>query len=219
MKTYNYKEYKEIKNTYKKYIAENQKKFKNNIMNMSFEELKESYYIKDLTKAQKQKSEKEIRKIIIEKNIKENTKRLEKFFKQCDEIAKAETPKNIIISVSWAKSKTWGANPHAEVWASGFYTIGSASGCGYDKLSTAIAIAFNKNNSILKLIYTNYEKALRKNKNISIRESVGYGLGYITPSFDGGVGYSCFRNFFHNIGAKVNTWTEGKNWDSMTIEF
>jgi hypothetical protein len=214
----NYKDFKEIKAAYKREVLNNQKKFKNYILNMDFNELQSRYYFKDLTKKQQQKSEKEVKKAIIEKEQKENNKRIEKFFKKCDDILKAEAAKNITISVSWVNNSTWGKNPHAEVWAGGQYTTGKASGCGYDKLSTAIAAAFNQNESILKLVFVAYEKALRKNKNISIREAVGYGLGYQYPSFEGGVGYSCFSNFFQKLGAKTNTWQEGKTWDSMTIE-
>lgn len=53
----------------------------------------------------------------------------------------------IDISVHWAKNRSWGWNPHAEAWvcfadkqygSRSAYGEGSASGCGYDKRSTAI---------------------------------------------------------------------------------
>lgn len=52
----------------------------------------------------------------------------------------------IAIDVNWKKSRTWGHNPTAEVWAtlSGVrsdYGTGHASGCGYDKRSTAVCSA------------------------------------------------------------------------------
>lgn len=42
------------------------------------------------------------------------------------------------INVDWHRSRMWGSNPRAEVWANlagirGDYTNGTVSGCGYDK--------------------------------------------------------------------------------------
>lgn len=57
----------------------------------------------------------------------------------------------INISVNWTKSRTWGANPHAECWfrfedavygSRSSYSEGRASGCGYDKRSAAVQEAF-----------------------------------------------------------------------------
>jgi len=215
-----YKEFSTIKANYKKWVLNNLKDFKKEINSKNKDQLKELYIFRQLTEKQQAKTVKEIKKILIDKEVKKANERIDIFFKQCDIIAQVEPAKNIIISVSWAKNRTWGANPTAEVWSGGTYTTGHASGCGYDKLSTAIAEALNKNNNILNLLYNTYEKELRKNKNISLRDSIGYGSGYYgIPSFDGGVGYSCFRSIFQKLGAKTNTWQEGKNWDSMTIEF
>lgn len=216
----NYKEFLTIKSNYKKEALNNLKDFKKEINAKSKEQLKELYIFKQLTEKQQAKTIKEIKKILIDKEVKKVNNKIDVFFKQCDIIAQAEPSKNITINVSWAKNRTWGANPTAEVWSGGNYTTGHASGCGYDKLSTAIAEALNKNNNILNLLYNAYEKELRKNKKISLREAIGYGSGYFgIPSFDGGVGYSCFRSIFQKLGAKTNTWNEGKNWDSMSIEF
>lgn len=215
-----YKEFKEIKAKFKKEVLKDQKQFKNDLKNNSIEKIKSWWIFDKLTKKQKEKTAAEVRKILIEKRIKEDSKRIESFNNKCDEIAKAEPCKNINISVSWAKNRTWGANPTAEITAGGQYTTGSASGCGYDKLSSAISYALNKNNSVLNRLYNAYEKELRKDKEASLRESIGYGCGYgARPAFNYGVGYGCFRSIFAKLGAKVNTWQEGKNWDAMTIEF
>lgn len=57
----------------------------------------------------------------------------------------------INISVNWTKSRTGGANPHAECWlcfedaeygSRSSYSEGRASGCGYDKRSAAVQEAF-----------------------------------------------------------------------------
>ncbi len=80
---------------------------------------------------------------------------------QLDEVATAADLNHISVSVDWVRSQTWGYNPRVEVRTNtGFFT-GSASGCGYDKESAAIADAFNKSNSILKALYTLKETALR----------------------------------------------------------
>ena len=60
---------------------------------------------------------------------------------------------DIKISIEWKKSATWGANPHGEAWLSfidkdghrnsKYVTFGGVSGCGYDKLSTAVAGCLN----------------------------------------------------------------------------
>ena len=57
----------------------------------------------------------------------------------------------IVISVNWTKSRTWGSNPYAECrfyfedaehGTRGAYSEGRASGCGYDKRSAAVQEAF-----------------------------------------------------------------------------
>lgn len=57
----------------------------------------------------------------------------------------------INISVTWAKSRTWGSNPHAECrfyfedaeyGTRSAFSEGRASGCGYDKRSAAVQGAF-----------------------------------------------------------------------------
>ena len=197
---------------------------KNNIATVkakSKNELLDSWYYRNfLTKKQQEKTEKEIKLIIVEKLKMESLKRLTDFFNKCDEIEAAPDLKEIVINVSWVKNYTWGLNPHAEIWAAGKWTTGKASGCGYDKLSSAIASALNQNYSILKLLYSKYNKILAKNKNAELREAIGYGCGYNQkPYFDGGVGYSCFKQIFEKLGAKVNTWQETKTSDAMYISF
>ena len=184
-------------------------------------ELLDSWYYRNLlTKKQQEQPEKEMKKLLIEKLKNESQHRLNNYFKKCDEIAAAPDVKDIVITVSWVKNQTWGLNPHAEIWAAGRFTTGRASGCGYDQLSAAIANALNQNYSILKLLYLKYNKILAKNKIIDLREAIGYGCGYNQkPYFDGGVGYSCFKNIFDELGARVNTWHETKTSDSMYISF
>lgn len=214
-----YKEFKQIKSNYKKDILKEQKEFKNMILTKPFEEVVKLWIYDKLTKKQKERSNKEVRKILIDKRIKEDNKRILEFFAKCDQIANTEPCQNISISVSWSKNRTWGYNPTAEIRAGGQFTTGTASGCGYDKLSSAVSYALNKNNSILNRLYNAYEKALRKNKEISLREAIGYGSGYKYPYFEYGVGYICFKSIFDKLGAKFNIWQGGKNFEAMIIEF
>ena len=208
-----YNNYKEIKKAYKNMIM----KSYNFIKNQSIEEIKSSYlWSNGLTQKQKQLKPREQKKLLLAKELKAANKKIELFNEKCDTIAKTEPVKWLHISVNWSKNKTWGMNPHAET-RTGEYHTGSASGCGYDKLSSAIANALNQDYKVLKRLYNRFEEALRKNKNI--RDFVGYGSGYTIPYFEGGVGYSSFRSIFKNLGAKVNTWNEGKIYDDMIIEW
>ena len=124
---------------------------------------------------------------------------------------------NFSTCVEWSKNPYWGMNPHAEIWGNGYFT-GSASGCGYDKLSSAIADALNKNYSALKLVYNLYEKELRKNPNAT-PHTVNYGMGYLYPYYEGGVGYSCFSQIFKKAGAKVNEHLATNTSNIMIIKF
>lgn len=54
------------------------------------------------------------------------------------------------INVDWHRSRMWGSNPRAEVWANlrgvrSDCTNGTASGCGYDKESAAVDSALEDN--------------------------------------------------------------------------
>lgn len=56
----------------------------------------------------------------------------------------------ISINIEYKRNRTWGWNPTATVTASldgvrTDTTTGTASGCGYDKLSAAVCAAFRKN--------------------------------------------------------------------------
>lgn len=221
-----YKEFKEIKREFarvqKKYAQDNISTL--NGLKESTNELLSRWWVKDrTTPTQRAKAlkgiitTKELKKIVADKIKREANKKIEEFNFKCDEIAQAQDIKSITIRVDWVKSATWGMNPHAESLTSNGYFFGTASGCGYDKLSTAVASALNQDISILKRLYNAFEKALRKG--VAPCEAVGYGSGYTYPYFEGGVGYGSFKNIFDNLGAKVNQWNETKTSDFMYIEF
>jgi hypothetical protein len=190
---------------------ENKKELKKAISNLNKAKKEDFtnlwYYSEKLTKRQKEKLTKsEQKEIIRNKIIKEYDGRLRKDLKRIDTIENANN--NIIsitINVDWVKNPTWGYNPHAVVYTNnGDMTEGRASGCGYDKESTAIAEALNKNNDILKLLY------IAKNKKMTAKKTnnhdlLGYGSGYgVLPYFEGGVGVSSLLYIFRKLGYKIS---------------
>lgn len=158
----------------------------------------------------------------VKKAIERNNKKVDKEtaakIARLETIAAAPDLNYISINVEWKKSSVWGHNPHAEARDNkGIYTYGTASGCGYDKESSAVASALNANNSILKILYTIKENALKDGKtdkdktactNRDNRDCCGYGAGYSAmPYFEGGVGVNCFWAILKKAGFQVNT-----NW-------
>ena len=152
--------------------------------------------------------------------------------KQRAEIAahKAQRPvKSLTINIEWKKSRTWGHCPaaYAEVhFQDGSFTrsrVYRASGCGYDKESTVIAECFNE-----YLRYKLYEKhELKSNINgETVNHPYGvyyYGAedqqpddrGYISrPSYNGGVGTSCYYDIAKFIGGKFEHLAGGNSFDA-----
>ncbi len=122
----------------------------------------------------------------------------------------------ITITVVWKKSRMWGYNPTAESYVKGIehLTSGSISGCGYCKLSTAVAEVLNQIPQFLQLMYK------LKNTRYKFRnhELFGYGSGYdILPKFEGGVGVSCYDKIFKTIGYRFSTLASGKYFDVYSI--
>lgn len=132
------------------------------------------------------------------------------------------------VSVTWAKSRTWGANPTAELLDNhGVRTMGHASGCGYDKESAAIAEAMNENPSALRILYELGEKALERGESPKSKTAcsgyhwgccIGYGAGYdVLPYYEGGVGSSCFWSILQKAGYTVRHAGGGRMFDCWTF--
>lgn len=123
---------------------------------------------------------------------------------------KVEMPEIISILVEWKKSSVWVYNPYATVKIGSATFKGSASGCGYDKLSASIANAFNKSYRIQKILFEIKEKALQEGETGNNHNIIGYGAGYgAMPEFEGGVGMSCFINILQKAGYRYNiTYTD-----------
>lgn len=152
--------------------------------------------------------------------VKQEEKHLTKYYlKKIDQLNAISNNKQnieeITISVEWKKSRTWGANPTATVRvtysdkSTNMYT-GTASGCGYDKESAAISVALNQSNALLKLLCNVKDKDANKTNH----EVLGYGSGYgFIPTFEGGVGVSCYYDIFEKIGFKLVHISSGKTFD------
>lgn len=146
---------------------------------------------------------------ITNKRKREINREIEKRFDRLREVEEVEAPAAVAIVVEWHNSRTWGANPHARVSAERRATYGSASGCGYDKESAAIADAFNQNSEVLKILYDHAEAG------------GAFPYGAITfaglPSFDGGCGVSCFYQIFEACGYTFRQVASGKMFDVYEI--
>ena len=199
------------------------------IKNLTSDEMKELYGIfkNFATKTVYKKyqdgeiTEKQAKAQTIEQVKKEAAKNLKKNLDKITEIENAKDVQDLEIFIDWKKSYTWGWCPRAYIRShlldeqkDHYYerTEGYASGCGYDKLSSAIASALNDSNAALKLLYTAEEKRLKKAINglkTSRRDFIGYGSGYGSmPYFEGGVGYSSQESIFENLGFKTKTITD-----------
>ena len=114
------------------------------------------------------------------------------------------------IKVEWKKNPTWGYNPTAEVWTSGFYyDKGSASGCGYDKESAAIESALRDSPSLQKFIIHNLSK-LKDKYGVETR----YGLAHLSIS---GKGVSTLLDLFRGMKDWEITEMHGSMFDGYEI--
>ena len=160
--------------------------------------------------------------------IKQTDKRTAAAIERLETYENAPTLKSVTISVEWKRSRTWGANPTATAtYYNGRYgqTTGTASGCGYDKESAAVADALNKIPSAMKALCECKENAIKAGKqaraewNDSNADVIAYGAGYgAIPYFEGGVGMSSTRKVLEAAGYKCTHETHGKYYDYYCFE-
>lgn len=166
----------------------------------------------------------ELRSYLISRKEKATYKEIERQIAHIKAVENVGKLLEVKISVEWKNNRTWGANPTAECWASflnneGEYNSvyvksGSIGGCGYDKLSTAVAECLNQVNAVLRPLYL-LKDAHQTEKN---HEFLGYGSGYgILPNFEGCVGVSCYPRIFEKVGYEFKTIASGKTFDVFTI--
>lgn len=213
--------YKELKELKKRVIQSKKESTRSTIRNMfeNWEEFTACWWYKEnITPTKAKESKTRQREFLIKKLKRQEEKYINEQINKIDEVNQAEPVRYLSIICEWWRSSTWGMCPSVET-RSGEYHIGGASGCGYDKLSSAIAQALNQDKRVLKRLYTLAEKGLRQGKK-TFHEIIGYGSGYGSlPYFEGGVGYTCFKSMFDKMNATVNTWSEGKTSDHMRIEW
>ena len=142
---------------------------------------------------------------ITNKRKREIDREIAKRFERIHEVEEVEAPAAVSVVVEWYKSRTWGMNPRARVAAERVATYGSASGCGYDKQSAAIASAFNQNPEMLKILYDHAEAG----------EAFPHGVRVWAglPSFDGGCGVSCFYSIFEACGYTFRKVASARRFD------
>ena len=172
-------------------------------------------------------SKEEVEQLAIKRATKAIDKETAAQLEKLERIAAAPVLEFVSISVDWKRSATWGMNPSVEVNTNTGHYFGSASGCGYDKESSAIAEALNACDSVLKVIYDYKEKQLAEGKTDTSRTScsgrdnrdiIGYGAGYAAmPYFEGGVGASCFWSILQKCGFKT-IGNHSKHSDFYNIE-
>lgn len=126
----------------------------------------------------------------------------------------------IEIYVNWTKSRTWGYNPTATVYATDTNNVtrkatGSASGCGYDKRSTAVSEALNSISGLKKMLCETKNNAMCENdvenavNNTSNEKYIAYGAGYgAIPYFEGGCGIDSTLHTLCAIGFEIMTRRE-----------
>lgn len=161
------------------------------------------------------------KKVIAEKMKKEIENEIEQDIERIDSVAAAPDVVSFSVCIEWTKSRTWGYNPKAKLEIKTTerferFETSRVIGCGYDKQSAAFANAANQSLSIKKVLYKIKNKAVNKNK--SIHDALGYGLGYgELPYFESGVGCDCFTRFFKDNGFRVEE-AHGDSFDWYYIE-
>lgn len=180
------------------------------------------YYQEFLTAKQNEKLLDEQKKIIFKKLQKQSDKEILELAKKLEEVAAAPEFLGAVVMVEWKRSAVWGKNPTATAkikTANGttVFNGSTVSGCGFDKLSEAIARALNASNAVKKVLYKKIEEALQKDPAASLYDVLGYGSGYELPLFEGGCGVSTFREIFKNCGFVFEEVASGSNFNVFEV--
>lgn len=131
-------------------------------------------------------------------------RRMEKALEKIAQVEEVLTPDCITMLTEWKKSRVWGKNPHVSMIAEKKVYTGTASGCGYDKESAAIANALNACPGTLKILYEVKDAALADNEDIDTENAIGYGAGYgALPYYKGGVGVNTIVAILEKCGYEV----------------
>lgn len=142
-----------------------------------------------------------------EEALKFATKKIEKVYKKqleedinkINDIMESEENFDEIYLQIQSKKNAYGYQYKCNLSADeGTNIIGTfTNGCGYDKLSSAVAEVLNEYKPLLKMLY----QFKNNNVNTDNRELFGYGSGYgLLPYFERGVGIDCYYKICDNIG-------------------
>jgi len=197
-----------------------QKRNKEYIDKRTDDEIKRNLGKRDLNKLAAGKTTvKELRKAMLEKENERDAKDTELAIKRLTDAFSRDLPTAIRIEVNWKKSRTWGSNPTAEVWADGYSSYGPVGGCGYDKESTATAYAFKENIVFDRIAATCAWLDMKESKATGRNENTyGYRLGYTGFHFEGGVGYSCHNRIIKRAGYRSTGEFHPKTADGYNYE-
>ena len=119
----------------------------------------------------------------------------------------------IQIKVNWKKNRTWGLNPHASFYAFDGLYKGTASGCGFDKLSSAVAHALNQCVPLSLALLRN-EESLKGVYGIRFFDHTSKKTGKTSRAvlWEGGVGINCFHQVIEKLGGTFKHVSD-KTWD------
>lgn len=141
---------------------------------------------------------------IIQKNERETEKALKKTIDRLNASGGFTIPKSVNLYITWTRNNTWGWNPHCECTVDyESRTHGTASGCGYDKTSAAIAEALNASPAVLKALYNWIENG---GHTYGINNPLNRSMMY-APYFEGGCGVSTIIAAFQGMGYKFTDHT------------
>lgn len=207
----------------KKEVLKRDQEKRADIKKVDFAEAKQlPWFLSELLPASKKKhvfiSKKELKDYLLKRLDLLTEKKISDFEKELKFNNDLPVLDSFTINVEWKKSAMWGSNPTAEAYVNGIghLSSGSIGGCGYDKCSTAVARILNEIPQLKKLMCELKNKTSNYKK--SNRELFGYGSGYgVIPSFEGGVGVSCYDRIFNSIGYKFETVSSGKMFNVYKV--
>ena len=144
---------------------------------------------------------KDLRAAYLAKENENDAKDAELAIKRLTDAFSRNLPSTIKVEVNWKKSRMWGSNPTAEVWADGYTSSPSIGGCGFDKESTATATAFRENIVFDRIAATCAWLDMKESKATgSDSATYGYHLRITGFRFDDAVGYSCHDRIIKRAG-------------------
>jgi len=134
--------------------------------------------------------------------------------------SKQKPVKSMTLTIEWKKNRMYGNNPNLEAevrFHDGTYDrspIFKCSGCGYDKISTVVAQAFN--HYLLYKLWAMTPEQVKGGHGTGDKGKAPYGINCYSPDhrhFGGGIGISCYPAISEYIGGQWETLASGKTFD------